>query len=868
MFVGRVAELSTLSGALGTGGVIEVVGEPGIGKTRLLTQFAAAAGERGHTVLRGRATEFEHEMPYAVFTEALGEEPAGDRLTLVRTIRAQLMERAPLALILDDLHWADPASVELLAHLIRRPMKQGVLLVCAYRSRQAGPRLLGALAEAGPAAVPADRLELGPLTFDEAESLVGPRPGLRSLHEKSGGNPLYLEALAARASEGHDRVRGDSLAGLLLGEVALLAAAELLAAQAAAVLGDQFTPSDVATVVGGDCSHELDALAVRDLLRSMGDGRLMFRHPLLRQLIYERSDPAWRMSAHRTVARELIRLGAPTREVAHHISRTANRHEPEDVKILVEAAKEALPTAPAAAAEWLIAALPLLGDPHDFESVGVRVLLTKALIHDGRLEEARRLMHELIPHMPPGTRAEVVAACAAVERLLSRYPESISLLTSELASGGHSAWLHRELATLRLQTGDVPGALAETAEAIAAAETPEDEAAAHALLAFSAAYEGQPEATAQAIAESAGCSDGLSDASAARDLTCLTRLAWAELFMEKHADAERHVRRALRLARPLGRSGLLADALTCAAQLCCRTGRLAEAFSFGEEAEDVAHQSGSPSLLALFQAIHAETLSYLDLPQAVRQASRAADAVEGSGWWAATTLCLAAQVLVVGGEPDRARWMLLGVGGGVGLPGIQPGYRPMWLETLAQATLACDDLAWARAAANASLGAADALGLPAQRAFALRAQASVLAAEEQPVSASVLADQAIALFQETGMRLQTARTLIMSASARLPEDGLKAVATARAIAVDCGATVLTDDAERERKRLAARGRRKGGEVLTPRERQIAELAMTGMSSKEIAKRLMLSSRTVDDHLAKVYRKLGVNSRAAIAQALG
>jgi DNA-binding CsgD family transcriptional regulator len=290
--------------------------------------------------------------------------------------------------------------------------------------------------------------------------------------------------------------------------------------------------------------------------------------------------------------------------------------------------------------------------------------------------------------------------------------------------------------------------------------------------------------------------------------------------------------------------------------------------AFGEEAEDVAHQSGSPSLLALFQAIHAETLSYVDLTRAVRLASRAADAVTGTGWWSATTLCLAAQVLLVGGQPDRARWMLLGVGGGVGLPQCQPGYRPMWLETLTQATLACDDLAWARAAANASLAASDALGLPAQRAFALRAQASVLIAEGQPAAGAVLADQAIALFEEVGMRPQMVRTLIMTAGARAPEEALKAVATARAIALACGSAVQAEEAERERRRLAARGRRGDGELLTPRERQIAELAMTGMTSKEIAKQLMLSSRTVDDHLAKIYRKLGVNSRTALAQALG
>ncbi len=89
---------------------------------------------------------------------------------------------------------------------------------------------------------------------------------------------------------------------------------------------------------------------------------------------------------------------------------------------------------------------------------------------------------------------------------------------------------------------------------------------------------------------------------------------------------------------------------------------------------------------------------------------------------------------------------------------------------------------------------------------------------------------------------------------------------AKALAAEVGSGVLAEEAEREQRRLAARGPRKG-DVLTKRERQIAELAKTGLTSKEIAARLMLSSRTVDDHLAHVYRKLGVSTRTALANVL-
>ncbi|MEO3857071.1 LuxR C-terminal-related transcriptional regulator [Acrocarpospora sp. B8E8] len=864
VFVGRVAELIALAEAAERGGLAEVVGEPGIGKTRLLTEFARRAEKRGLTVRRGRATEYEREMPYRAFEEAFDPFPTGDRLVLAREVRAQLAAAAPAVLILDDLHWADPGSIELLAYLLRRPLpSERVLLVCAYRDRQGGVRLPAALAEAGPAAVPHTRIEVPPLALADAEALIGNRPGLRALYAESGGNPLYLEALAGQEDRGSGH-RHD-LTGLLLGEIALLSATELLVAQSAAVLGDEFTPDDVAMVLDSPHTEALGRLAARDLIRPDGNGRFRFRHPLLRRLIYEKADPAWRMSAHRVAARELTLLRAPVREVAHHVSRTASRHDPGDLKTLMEAAREAIMVAPAAAIDWLTAALPLVGDLTDPASVELRVLLARAYTFDGQLEAARAAMHELLPHLPVGTRGEVVAACAVVERLLGRYQESASLLAAEVGQGGKGAWLHRELATLRLQMGDVAGALSEVAEAIAAADAPEEEAAAHSLLAFTAAYEGNPQASGEAIAEARALADGLSDAEVMRELTCLSRLAWAELFMELHADAERHARRALALARPLGRSGILADVLTAAAQICGRTGRLTEAITFGQEAEDVAHQSGSPTLLALVQAIHAEALSFVDLGRAVHLATRAGESVAGvDGWWSATTVCLSAQVLLVAGEPDRARWMLLGIGGGVGMPQCQPGYRPMWLESLTQAALGCDEIAWASAAASAAMAAADALTLPAQRAFALRAQACVRLAEGDQRTAEALAEQAIGLFSDVNMRPHVARTLLMTAGART--DAHHALATAKNIALDIGATVLVEEAEREQRRLAARAPRRG-ELLTRRERQIAELAMTGMTSKEIATKLLLSSRTVDDHLARVYRKLGVSSRAALAGVL-
>jgi predicted ATPase len=168
--VGRTAELDSLNEALAAlarrrAGALEVVGEPGIGKTRLLAELGANADARGMLVLSGSASELERELPFWVFIDALddylhGLDPrrlgglgadaraelshvfpaieanGGDHGTVerYRTHRAvcELLEAVaastPLVLLLDDLHWADSGSLELLGALLRRPPSAPVLM--------------------------------------------------------------------------------------------------------------------------------------------------------------------------------------------------------------------------------------------------------------------------------------------------------------------------------------------------------------------------------------------------------------------------------------------------------------------------------------------------------------------------------------------------------------------------------------------------------------------------------------------------------------------------------------------------------------------------------------------------------------------
>ena len=193
--VGRPAELDAFDGLLaaldgGSPAAVTIVGEPGIGKTRLLAELAARAEARGQLVLAGSASELERDLPFWVFVDALDEYAEGldprrleqldetartelahvfpslsalgngggvalqdERYRTHRAVRDLLETLAagkPLVLILDDLHWADSGTIELLGALLRRLPSAPVLLAMAMRPRQTPGRLAGRLRARAP----------------------------------------------------------------------------------------------------------------------------------------------------------------------------------------------------------------------------------------------------------------------------------------------------------------------------------------------------------------------------------------------------------------------------------------------------------------------------------------------------------------------------------------------------------------------------------------------------------------------------------------------------------------------------------------------------------------------------------------------
>src|ERR671915_306389 len=238
--LGREKELASVTRAVGEARAGEpralgLFGEPGIGKSALLGAARASALEAGMLVLEGRAAEHERSVPFGLVVDALddhvatlhprrvesvgpdlaavlpsaatAEAPAfpaagaAERFRYHRAVRAllELLARErPVALLLDDLHWADEASVELVLHLLRRPPRGPHLLAFALRPHEPAPRLLDA-ARTAPGWI---HLAPGPLADDAARELVDELPEqLRDrVVREAGGNPLFLEELRRVAS--------------------------------------------------------------------------------------------------------------------------------------------------------------------------------------------------------------------------------------------------------------------------------------------------------------------------------------------------------------------------------------------------------------------------------------------------------------------------------------------------------------------------------------------------------------------------------------------------------------------------------------------------------------------------------------------
>jgi DNA-binding CsgD family transcriptional regulator/tetratricopeptide (TPR) repeat protein len=948
--VGRADALRLVDKTLDRAGkgafqLLELVGEPGVGKSRLLAEAVSTARGRAMLTLVGRASEFERDAPLAAIADALDDHlemlsdrqlarlsegerrllgsvfagiaadvpaVAPDRYRLFRAVRGLLellAESGGLVLVLDDVHWADESSVELLDHLLRHAPRGRMVVAVAYRPGQASPQLTAALGLAPPAR--RVRLDVSPLSEQETEELLGPevsRTRRQWLYEASGGNPFYLEALskmddgrvpaqrhtAAEVLASMTAEVPDTVRAALLMELTSLSDNGQLVAKAAAVVGDEFEPAAVAAageIAEAEALTALDELVARDVVRPDAS-RFRFRHPLVRHAAYASAKAGWRMGAHGRAAHFLRGKGAQPQMLAHHVVNSAPFGDLASVTELASAAQAVVSRAPATAAHWLGNALRLLPDNAATRPKRCDLLLAlcNAQLSSGQLSAGRETAREALQLLPAedlARRAIAARLCATMERMLGSREAAKTVLLAELrklpdALVVEAAPLYLRLAVEYVGTGEAAECARMLAEMAKLEHLDPPTAFAKAALGVMPAYiAGDIPGAMDLLDEVDRLMSGLTVAEIAPWMDITAWLCWAELMVGRHAQAVTRLERVIEIARSTGQQFVLAYLLAAKAFALGRLGRLTEAVPIAEEACDIARlvDSGDAQTMAL--TAQSLVLAWSgEYPAALKAASESArnNSQPSKVYWSVLSGCARSLVLIYSRDLEAGRAAVLAACDEFESEGVRD-------ETLMLICL--EAIAHAEAiAGNPSAGLpladrAEAIRHPNHevnvavanliRAHALSGVDPAASAELSLRSAETLANLDYRL-EEGRARLRAGQSL---AAAGDRAAGLKQLAMAAELFAGAGARGLHAQSAEAQRRLGQRvpvpraGRRQELPFgLSQREFEVARLVVEGRTNAQIADRLSLSLRTVETHLTRVFGKTGVPARGGLGRVLG
>lgn len=508
--VGREREVSVFDEALdraaaGERAVLVLTGEPGIGKSRLLGELATRGSARGAKVVWGRTSEVGLTpafWPWMQILRAL-ETPSDDdrapgigslgehadaasRLAMFDAAVSFIVRRAAahtiLVLLFDDMHSADPSSLQLLDYAVPLLADKRVVVALAARDGDVSPDVAAVL---GRVQRGARRLPLARLSRADVDALVGPRADHARVFELSEGNPLFVEELVASAeAEGVLRlptlssvraVIRERVAQLPVATQRLLVGAALLGRDLAGrVLGDILDERDVATA--------LQPAVRKGMIAMTGPDRFRFSHSLLAETLSDELDPSERARLHLRAAQALEKHAGDPSEVAHHLLQAGNLAAEAAVKAAERAAHEAMTRLAfedaAALLDRALGALQLAA-PGDRKR---RIQLACARIEALQQADDRTRALALLDEIEPVARAEgdpeLLARLALARGMRWTFGETdpllVAALREALAALGETSSVMRAKVLARLaaalQPADDPaGPIAHAREAIAMA---------------------------------------------------------------------------------------------------------------------------------------------------------------------------------------------------------------------------------------------------------------------------------------------------------------------------------------------------------------------------------------------------------------
>lgn len=908
--VGRDREIAAMEDLLGSGepgasGLL-VEGEAGMGKTVLWQAGVASATARDLTLLRCRPAESEAKLAFAALSDllapladAVDDLPEPQRIALdaallrsgtrsaahdrravgaaVQTLLRRHAAKRTLVLAIDDLQWVDRASSSALLFALRRLHDEPVRVLAAIRigNGDAPPPPLD-LDEAMPGLI--DRIRLGPLNLGALHFVTVdglgralPRPTLRRVAQASGGNPLFALELAralreadARPGPGEPLAVPGTLAALLRGRIRKLSARAREVVLAAASANASLALLERA--LGSDVEAALDEAERAGVVAFEGE-RIVFTHPLLASVAYQSASVRQRQHVYRQLARattepeeqaRYLALAAtePDEHVAARLERAAHaangRGAPEVAAELSELAHRLTPAGEAAAAARLVDQVEFLfraADTTRAEQVMADLL---ARLPPGPLRARALELHARMLYVA-GTAAEAAAAC---EEALPSVGDDTELRARILATLAAVSW--DDFTNAR---GHAQGAL----ELLGQVPDPDPLVLGHALATYVAgevyAGNGLPAAAVEQALEL----ERLAPAPHVSDRFSACLGVWHK-YEGDFVQAREWLERTYRAVVEEGDDASLPYVIGHLPQLELWTGNWPEAERRAREHLALAEATAQPDQRrqALFNLAYVHAHMGLaeqgrsEAEELLRDAERLDDV-----WSTANALAALGLLDLSLGDPHAAVAHLQAFLDARERIGSTEPQRPF--ADLAEALLETGDIDAAERVATVLEERARAAKRVPLVAVAAYAQGLVAAARGDLDAASAALAEALAVHERVPVPFDLARTLIASGKVhrrrgerRLARDDL---VRAREMFEELGSPLWAARADAELRRVPIRRGRGAG--LTPTERQVAERAAVGMTSAQIGQAMFMSARTVEANLARIYRTLGIRSRAEL-----